>query len=636
MIEIGDRIKGEIRFNRSGSAYLVSDETPKDIYIHKSKTNSALHLDHVEVEVVEGNGRAIEGVVTEVIKRNKLEFVGTVQLSEKYAFVVLDNNKITVDFFVPLKHINGAEHGQKVLVKLTKWNSGDKNPNGKIIEIFGYAGDNDTEVSAILHEYDLVSKFTDEVLDEVNKLSSEFDETELNKRRDFRDTLTFTIDPETAKDFDDALSVKHLDDDLIEVGIHIADVTHYLRPGTDLDNEAYERGTSIYMVDRTIPMLPERLSNDLCSLNPNENKYTFSAVFTLNGNGDIIDKWFGKTVIYSDRRFTYKEAQDIIEKNIDDYEDRFDIGINVLNNIAKKLRRKRTRYGSINFNKQEVGFILDENKKAIDIKIKETLDSNKLIEEFMLLANMEVAKKIKLAGIGCVNRAHESPDILKLESIRDYAYKFGYKVDFSTPDKIRDSLNKILKDSEGKPEGNIISTLILKCMQKAVYTTKNIGHYGLNFEDYSHFTSPIRRYPDVLTHRILYRLLNGKTPIKTDKLEGRCQYLSKMERTAKKAERDSIKFKQVEYLENKIGFLYSGIVSGMLDSGIFVEIIENKCEGYINLKNISGDEYKVDSENYRIVGTNTGDVISLGDKVHVTISSVNPELREINMNLIRM
>ncbi len=422
---------------------------------------------------------------------------------------------------------------------------------------------------------------------------------------------------------------------MVEVGIHIADVTHYLRPGTDLDTEAYERGTSIYLVDRTIPMLPEKLSNDLCSLNPNEDKFTFSTIFVLNKKGEIQEEWMGKTIIHSDKRFTYRQAQDIIEKEISDYETKFDIAINTLNGIAKKLRKQRSKEGSINFNRKEVGFILDDNKKPIGVEIKESLDSNKLIEEFMFLANRQVSTFIKKKNFTCVNRAHESPNEIKLENIREYANKFGYKTDFSTPDKIKETLNRILKESEGKLEGNVLSTLIVRSMQKAYYTTKNVGHYGLSFEDYSHFTSPIRRYSDVLIHRILYRLLNDKTPMKMDKIEARCQYLSNMERKAKKAERDSIKFKQVEYLENKIGMLYEGVVSGILESGIFVEIMENQCEGYVGLKNISGDEYKIDSDNYRVLGKNTGDVISLGDKVHITINSVNLELREINLNLIR-
>lgn len=635
MIEIGDKLQGEIRFNRSGSAYLVSDNIPKDIYIHKTNTNIALHLDQVEIEVIEGKGRAIEGVVIDIIKRNKKEFVGTVQKSDKYLFVLPDNKKIHVDFFVPLRSSKKAEHGQKVLVELKNWGSNKKNPNGKIIDIIGYAGENEAEVHAILHEYGLNATFPEEILDEVEKIDINVTEDEIGKRRDLRDTLTFTIDPKTAKDFDDALSLKVLDDDLVEVGVHIADVTHYLRPGTDLDTEAYERGTSIYLVDRTIPMLPERLSNDLCSLNPNEDKFTFSVIFVLNKKGEIQEEWMGKTIIHSDKRFTYRQAQDIIEKEISDYETKFDIAINSLNGIGKKLRKQRTNEGSINFNRKEVGFILDDNKKPIGVEIKESLDANKLIEEFMLLANRQVSSFIKKKNFTCVNRAHEAPNELKLENIREYANKFGYKTDFSTPDKIKETLNTILKDSEGKLEGNVLSTLIVRSMQKAFYTTKNVGHYGLSFDNYSHFTSPIRRYSDVLTHRILYRLLNEKSPMKMDKIEARCQYLSNMERKAKKAERDSIKFKQVEYLENKIGMLYEGVVSGIFESGVFVEITENQCEGYVGLKNISGDEYKVDSDNYRVIGKNTGDIITLGDKVYVTINSVNLELREINLNLIR-
>ena len=636
MIKVGDILDGMINMNASGSAYFINTELPKDIYIHKNNTNKSLHLDTVKIKVVKGVGREIEGVVTEVVKRFKTEFVGVIQVSPKHAFFVPDSNKMPFDMFIPLNKLNGATDGQKVVAKLTSWKSDSKSPNGEIVKILGAAGDNDVEIHAILHEYDLPYDFEENVIAESEAISDEIKQSEIDSRRDMRDVTTFTIDPFDAKDFDDALSVQWVNGQL-EVGIHIADVSHYLRPDTDLDKEAYRRGTSVYLVDRVVPMLPERLSNGLCSLRPNEDKLCFSAIFILDGNATIVDEWFGRTVINSDKRYTYEEAQQIIESPLkhDDNGSIFN-AIKTLDKYAKKLRNQRLKEGSITFDKQEVKFKLDGNNKPTDIIFKVMKDSNKLIEELMLLANKKVAELLNENEYPVVNRVHDEPSPEKLGELKNFVKLFGYDIKTTTPKEITQSLNKLLIDVKGKPEDNMINNLVVRTMQKAAYSTKNIGHYGLAFENYAHFTSPIRRYPDVILHRLLSRYLEDKPAPKLDKIETRCVYLSEKEKRAQKAERDSIKYMQTIYMSERVGKIYQGIVTSVTDYGVFIEITENKCEGLIKLSEIGGDTYIPDLKHHCLKGHNTGHRITLGDEVNVVVSSVDVEKRNINLTILRL
>ncbi len=660
MIKINDILEGRLSMNASGSAYLVSENLPKDIYIHKTNTNHALHLDKVKIEVMAGQGRALEGKVIEVVERFRTEFVGVIQISPKFAFFVPDSNKLPIDFFIPLNKTLGATDGQKVIASITEWKEGAKNPNGEVIRILGDAGEHETEIHSILEEYGLPYDFETDVIMEANLISTEITQEEIDKRRDMRKVLTFTIDPADAKDFDDALSVEWVNGELY-VGVHIADVSHYLRPDTELDKEAFARGTSVYLVDRCVPMLPENLSNGLCSLRPNEDKLCFSAVFKLDHNGHVLEEWFGRTVINSNHRFTYEEAQAIIEMDKlpkEDVDGRTkilleDTGLRLLgwdparkladavlalNKIAKKMRKVRLTKGSLSFDKQEVKFKLDENSKPTGIIFKVAKDSNKLIEEYMLLANRHVAQFINTKGLPNVNRAHDKPNEEKLAALKDFIIQFGYDIKIDTPEETTKTLNKLLTDVRGTAEEDMVNNLVVRTMQKANYTTKNIGHYGLGFANYSHFTSPIRRYPDVIVHRLLALYLdeNKKTIPKLDKLETRCVHLSEREKKAQKAERDSIKYMQCIYMSEHIGKVFEGIVTSVAEYGVFVEILENKCEGLIKLSEISGDTYQVDMNNYCVKGFNTGDKIRLGDMVHVVVSSVDIEKKNINLTMIRL
>ncbi len=657
MINIGDILEGRLSMNASGSAYLTDPNLPKDIYIHKSNTNKALHLDKVKIKVKEGVGRAMEGEVIEIVERFREEFVGTLQISPKFAFFIPDSNKLPVDFYIPLNALNGASDGQKVVVKLTEWKEDAKNPNGEVIRVLGDAGEHETEIHSILEEYGLPYDFDEEVLAEARAIPTEITQAEIDKRRDMRHVLTFTIDPADAKDFDDALSVEWVNGELF-VGVHIADVSHYLRPDTELDKEAFARGTSVYLVDRCVPMLPENLSNGLCSLRPNEDKLCFSAVFKLDHNGHVLEEWFGRTVINSDHRFTYEEAQEIIEakkegkvivykpinngptghvdENVEITNKCYE-AILTLNKIAQKMRKGRSKRGSISFDKQEVKFKLDENNKPVGIHFKVAKDSNKLIEEFMLLANRHVAQYINSRGLPNVNRAHDKPNEEKLANLKEFISQFGYDIRIDTPEETTRTLNQLLIDVKGTAEEDMINNLVVRTMQKANYSTKNIGHYGLGFKDYSHFTSPIRRYPDVIVHRLLGLYLENKPTLpKLEKLETKCQHLSAREQKAQKAERDSIKFMQCIYMNDNIGKVFKGIVSSVTEYGIFVEILENKCEGLIKLSDINGDTYQADTANHCVKGYNTGHKIRLGDMVHVIVSSVDIEKKNINLSLINL
>ncbi len=617
-----DTLEGIIDFTTSGNASINIEDS--NLFIYKKNTLNAFHGDKVKVEVILRNNK-FEAKVIDIIERCRTKFVGKVHRNKSVTFVIPDSNKIPVDFYIK----SGLEviDDQKVLIEFLSWEPGTKSPKAEIIEVIGSSGENNAEMNSIMYEYGLPNNFPLIVEAEAELINLEISQDEIDKRRDMRNITTFTIDPVDAKDFDDALSVEIINGDLIEVGIHIADVSHYIKEGGIIDEEAIKRATSVYLVDRCIPMLPERLSNGVCSLRPNEDKLCFSVVVKLNKSGDILDKWFGKTVIHSDRRFTYEEAQDVIETSQGDYKDE----ILALDKLAKIMRGKRIQDGSIEMGSIEVRFKLDkQTKKPIDVYFKTQKDSNKLIEEFMLLANKLVAKELSDAKYHNVYRVHDQPNLEKLESLASICKNFGYSLETNSDVKnLKSSINKLVKDIKDKPEENMIETLITRCMSKATYTTKNIGHYGLGFTHYSHFTSPIRRYPDLITHRILNNFLNKKSNDNLKKIEDMSKWCSDREILAAKAQRDSIKYKQVEYLEDKIGSIHDGIVSGVADWGMYVELVESKCEGMIRYTN----NHKVDTENYT-VNLKSGGQIRLGDVVKVIVKSINVDRKQIDFELL--
>ncbi|TKC62247.1 ribonuclease R [Pedobacter hiemivivus] len=631
-------LTGKVDMTADGSAFVIpDDEFEKDIFVSARKLHNALHGDKVKVYIyAKKSGRKNEGEVVEIITRAKTDFIGVIRISDRYAFVNIDDRKMLHDIFVPLSDINGATNGQKVQVTITEWPEGAKNPIGRIINILGTQGENNTEMNAILAQYGFPLSFPGEVENEANSIPEQVSEAEIKGRKDFRDTVTFTIDPADAKDFDDAISFKTLENGNYEIGVHIADVSHYVQPNSYLDKEAYSRATSVYLVDRVIPMLPERLSNGVCSLRPNEDKLCFAAVFELNDKADIITEWFGRTVIHSDRRFSYEEAQEVIENKAGDYA----AEILKLNELAYILRDKKFKNGAISFESTEVKFHLDENGKPVGVYVKERKDAHKLIEDFMLLANKKVAEFIAKKGKGkekytFVYRSHDSPNLENLNTFALFAARFGYKINTKSDREIAKSLNYLMEDVEGKKEQNVLTQLAIRSMAKAIYTTKKTSHYGLAFDHYTHFTSPIRRYPDVMVHRLLAAYLNNEKSANEEEYEVAASHSSAMEKRAADAERASIKYKQAEYLEENVGNLFAGIISGVTEWGMYVELTANKCEGMIRLRDITDDFYVLDEKNYCIVGQRKHKKYQLGDEVMVKVKKVDLSKRQIDFSLIQ-
>lgn len=630
---------GVVDMTTSGSAYVIVEDQEQDVYVAQSNTLHAMNGDKVKVRLIQDlrKGKRPEGIIEEIVQRAKSEFVGTVQVSKNYIFLIPDNQKIPFDIHIPLDKANGVKDGQKALAKMTHWEHGRKNPQGEIIQVLGDAGKHDTEIHAILAEFGLPNQFPDPVNKEADKISSHIHEQEVTSRRDFRNVTTFTIDPADAKDFDDALSVKKLPNGHWEIGVHIADVTHYIKENSLLDREAFQRATSVYLVDRVVPMLPENISNVLCSLRPNEDKLCFSAVFEMSEDAQIHKKWFGRTIIHSDRRFTYEQAQEVIETQQGDYTEE----ILLLDKLAKKLRAQRFSKGSIAFDKLEVKFHLDESGNPTGIYFKSMKDSNKLIEDFMLLANKEVAvfcspngKPDRTQAFNpFVYRIHDRPDEEKLKVFVEVAGKFGYKVNLKNEFTIAESINKTLKECAGKPEANMIDMLAIRAMAKAVYSTKNIGHYGLGFKHYTHFTSPIRRYPDMMVHRLLHKKLSAAKEV-IDNLEDQCKHSSQRERLASEAERASVKYKQVQYLVGRIGEQFDGIISGVTEWGIFVELAESRCEGLIRMRDVKNDHYYFDEKNLCYIGRKTKRRFALGDKVLVEVKKADMVKKQLDFMLI--
>lgn len=659
----GVTIEGLIEITRSGSAYLIPADRinfPEDIFISPQNTANALNGDTVMVRVFyKSRDKRPEGEVLEVITRKRTEYVGVLQLSKDFGFLIADDPRMHVDIFIPGEKLLGALNGQKVLVKMTEWEKWKNNPIGEVLEVLGNPGENETEIHSILAEFGLPYSFPEQLDREADKIPVEITEKEVAARRDFRGITTFTIDPVDAKDFDDALSFRVLENGNFEIGVHIADVTHYVRPGSPIDEEARKRATSVYLVDRVVPMLPEILSNHVCSLRPYEDKLCFSSVFEMNHHGRIMHKWFGKTVINSGRRFTYEEVQDLLEEGSRMIEEGAEPGsgrendfhreLMQLNSLAKILRKERVKKGAISFNKIEVKFHLDDKASPVGVFFKTQQDSHKLIEEFMLLANRSVAelagKNVQKAvpagekekgGAPFVYRVHDVPSEEKISAFSQFIRKFGYKLSTTNRKNISRELNSVLDSVKGRSEENMIETLAVRTMMKAIYTTKNIGHYGLAFDHYTHFTSPIRRYPDMMVHRLLNDYLADTVVQKgqAESLEEQCKHCSMMEKLSEEAERASVKYKQVQYLLNRVGEEFAGIISGVTEWGIYVELVENKCEGMIRLRDIRDDFYVFDEENYRAVGKRSGRVFQLGDKVKIIVKRADLVKKQLDFEMV--
>ncbi len=632
-------LTGKLEVVRGGMGFVIVEGLEKDIMVKPGKMGQALDGDTVRVELSgqSQKGDRQQGVVKEVVKRNVQEFSGTLDVKPHFAFLIPDKQNMPVDIFVPLHLLNDAKDGDKAIVKIVEWTDTSKNPIGEVVSILTHESSNEIAMQGILIDAGFPLHFPKDVLDDAARYKEGIDEKELQHRKDFRKTLTFTIDPADAKDFDDAISFKKLSNDLYEVGVHIADVGHYIQKDSALDKEAYKRATSVYLPDRVLPMLPERLSNELCSLRPDEDKYTFSAVFNITKAGKIEDYWLGKTVIRSDKRFAYEDAQEMIEGAKGEHHD----VVVLLNEIAQNLRAERFKKGAINFSSQEVRFKLDENAKPIGIVIKESKEAHQMIEEFMLLANKTVAKHVaaitvKDKPVPFPYRVHDVPDEEKLKLFTTFASRFGYNFDVKTPEGIARSFNEMLSLVKGKPEQHVLESLGIRTMAKAVYTTENIGHYGLGFDDYCHFTSPIRRYPDVLVHRILLECLNGNIhPLKN--MEQQCRHCSDKERKAMEAERAANKYKQVEYIQEFVGEDFEAIVSGAASFGIWAETVAHKCEGMVSIAELNQfDDFEMMEREYALVGRNTGIRFRIGDRVKVRVAAANLEKRQIDYALMEL
>lgn len=631
----GGSIIGIVDMTARGTAYIVTKDIEEDVFISQSNLNHALHGDEVKVDLyARRSRRQPEGEVVEIIKRKKTHFVGTVEMSRNFAFLVPGSKQMPYDIFIPLIRLNGAKQGDKAIAQITEWPRKSKNPVGRITEVLGKPGDNEAEMHAILAEFDLPYKFDEKVNLAAENISELITDEEISRRRDFRGVTTFTIDPVDAKDFDDALSIEKLDNGNWEIGVHIADVTHYVTPDSILEQEAFNRATSVYLVDRVVPMLPERLSNGICSLRPQEEKLTFSAVFEMDQQANIVDSWVGRTIIRSDRRFTYEEAQEIIDTEEGEYVKE----ITTLNRIAQQLRHERLSKGAIDFERVEVKFEIDAHGKPLRVFFKEAKESNKLIEEFMLLANKKVAEligrvpKTKTAKT-FVYRIHDKPDQQKLETFNQFVRKFGYGIKTTNTISISKSMNQLLDDVKGKNIQNMIETLAIRTMAKAEYSTLNIGHYGLHFDYYTHFTSPIRRYPDMMVHRLLQKYLDGGRSANNEKYEERCKHSSEKEQRASNAERTSIKYKQVEFMLDKVGQIFTGTISGVSEWGFYVELEENKCEGMVAIRDLEDDFYEFDEDNYCIAGRYHRKVYQLGDTVNIQVVRANLAAKQLDFIL---
>ena len=631
--------EGTLQITQRGAGFVVTDnKEDADVFIAPHNLNQGLGGDRVKAQITKQGKSRNEGIIVDVIERERSQFVGTIELSDKFAFLIPDNSRVGTDIFIPKEKLKKAKNGDKALVKITKWPKSADNPFGEVIEVLGRdsgKSGNDIEMISILVNQGLDFKFEDDVLSEAEAVGMDLDPEEVAKRRNFRNITTFTIDPVDAKDFDDAISYRRLENGNLEVGIHIADVSHYVRPGMAMDTEALKRSNSVYLVDRVVPMLPEQLSNMACSLRPNEDKYSFSTVVEIDDNGKVYDQWFGRTVIHSDRRFTYEQAQEIIEGKEGDFQDE----IRSLDSIAKTLRQKRLKNGAMNIESEEVRFVLDETGHPDSLIIKRSKDAHKLVEEYMLLANRLVAtfvskKKDKHNRIPFVYRCHDKPDQAKIELFSLFIKKFGYEIETNDPNRISNNINALLGDIRYKNEYSLIQSMAIRSMAKAVYETDNVGHYGLAFDFYTHFTSPIRRYADLVVHRVLQETLTSNKHRYGDELNDICKRISRMERKAVEAERESTKFFQTLFVVDKIGEEFDGTVSGIAEFGMFVKMDENQCEGMIPMQEIPGDRFRFDSDKFQIIGSKTGKTYNFGDRVRVKIYEVSTRKRQIDLEMV--
>lgn len=635
LITFDQLLVGKVDMTQSGAAYVVVPEQDEDIYISPKRLRQALDGDEVKVRLyARKRGRKAEGEIVEVVQRKRTQFVGVLEKAGKFGFLIPDNKKMLVDLYIPEDKMNGARHGQKCIAQLTDWPKRASSPFGEITEVLGDPRNHEVEIHSILAEFDLPYAFPEEVEREAQRIPKEITKEDVAQRRDMRSVTTFTIDPADAKDFDDALSFQWLDDDLFEVGVHIADVTHYLKPGSVLDEEAIERATSVYLVDRVVPMLPEVLSNELCSLRPHEDKCTFSAVFKMDRQGVVHDRWFGRTLIHSDHRFAYEDAQAVIEGADHGLKE----AVLTLHHAALELRKNRLRSGALMFDKEEVKFHLDDKGTPTGIYFKVSKDANHLIEEFMLLANREVAQRIGRVPKGqkappFVYRVHDEPNPTKVQNLQTVAKSFGYQVKSQSRKTLTQSMNSMLQEVKGKGWSNLIETLAIRSMAKAEYSTQNIGHFGLAFPFYSHFTSPIRRYPDVLVHRLLFHYLEGGKDVDAASYEALCEHCSEREKLATQAERASIKYMQTKYMDGHEGEEFDGVISGISDWGVYVELKDNKCEGMIRIRDFKDDYYVYEEAHHQIVGEATGSVYRLGDDIRIRVRKVDIDKKQIDFDL---